>query len=334
MKNLDFSQVNTLVRIKEGQLLPSSVFQDLLRAQTDADWKRIAESTHYSTYLEGKPILEDFLHAIDRDMAETYTWTREESPMPEIVTLVGIRRTYHNLKVLSKAKILDIQADELLMEDGLYSVQALASAVETGQSAVLPSMMLQAISDVISGAIREHDAQIVDIIYDRYYFHHIREIAQKTGYKDIEAFVQRRIDLYNLSVLIRAGRQRRGEAFLTSVLSSAGSISKADWINKRSESPQELAQELLQTSYRAEIEQAINPEDNAISAAQLDIVGDNSLTKWLQKAKLEVFGPLPLLGFLYAKEIEWKNLQILLKARRSGLDQTIAEERLRKPYVA
>ena len=334
MNDLDFSQVNTLVRIHEGRLIPSSVFQELLHAKSEADMKRAAENTQYGAYLAGKPILEDFMDAIERDIAETYQWALSESPMSEIVMMLGIRRTYHNLKVLSKAKILGIQADELWMEDGLYAIQTLSSAIETAQSAVLPDRMLRAISDVLSGAIQGHDVQIVDIVYDRHYWHHVRELAQRSGYQAIEAFVQKRIDLYNISVLIRAGQQKHGEAFLTSVLSSAGKISKADWIAKRSESPQELTQELLKTSYREEIEQAMDPDQKAVSAALLDVIGDDSLTKWLQQAKLAAFGPLPLVGFLYAKEMEWKNLHVILKAKRSGLDGRMAEERLRKSYVA
>lgn len=337
MKDLDFSSANTLVRIREESLLSRQDMQAILDAQTNEEIRRSLERTAYAPYVTDENPVEAVLSGLKEEAYSLFEWALEISPIKELVMYFSLRRSYHNLKVLSKAYILETEAKDLYLSDLVYSVSAMEAAIQTKKSAVLPKLMLDAISDACDGSIQKNEVQIVDVIYDRYYFRHIIETAKKIGNDEILNFTKKSIDLYNISMLIRASKQKRGRTFLTSVLSSEGNIAKSRWIEMRSESLEELTESLLNTPYQKEIEQALRKNENGellVSATKFDIVRDNSRMTHLQDAKLQVFGPMPLFAFLYSKEIERKNIRIIMKSKRDHLPKRITEERLRDSYVS
>ena len=60
---------------------------------------------------------------------------------------------------------------------------------------------------------------------------------------------------------------------------------------------------------------------------------DNHLMGILKKAKFMAFGIEPLIGFLYAKEIEIKILRLILTCKQMKVKTEEIKERLRLPYV-
>ncbi|OGC05919.1 hypothetical protein A2230_00215 [candidate division WOR-1 bacterium RIFOXYA2_FULL_36_21] len=60
---------------------------------------------------------------------------------------------------------------------------------------------------------------------------------------------------------------------------------------------------------------------------------DNHLIEIVQKAKYMAFGIEPLIGFLIGKEMETKNIKLILTGKLLGLETEEIKKRLRKAYV-
>jgi V/A-type H+-transporting ATPase subunit C len=69
-----------------------------------------------------------------------------------------------------------------------------------------------------------------------------------------------------------------------------------------------------------------------------------SLTKWeracddalmavVRKARFFALGPEPVFGFIFAKEMETRNLRVILSGKQSSVPKEEISERLRDPYV-
>jgi V/A-type H+-transporting ATPase subunit C len=52
----------------------------------------------------------------------------------------------------------------------------------------------------------------------------------------------------------------------------------------------------------------------------------------MKDAKLEVFGPMPILAYIYAKENEVKNLRLILVGKENNLPIKEIRERMRIIY--
>ena len=87
---------------------------------------------------------------------------------------------------------------------------------------------------------------------------------------------------------------------------------------------------LLQSDYRDLIGPALSSEK--IDFSRLSVLTDNYLTTILQVAQTQAFGPLPLLAFLNAKDIEVTNLRLIIVGKRSGFTKEAIYERMRTLY--
>lgn len=334
MKDMDYAQCNILVRVREKQLLTNEQFRDMIYAQDENELRHLLSKTPYSAYLpEGGDPIEPVLAALDADEGKTLAWAAEIAPQPDVVAFFALRQDYHNLKVLCKEEILEQPAQSALLTGGLYSVDLLRQLVKTRSCESMPPEMVAAVQDVMDRSESHDDVQQVDVVFDRYYLRQILAIAQNLGDPEVLAFVQYNVDMFNVSVLLRANQQGYGRTFLQSVLSSAGAVRKHEWIEMRDKDLRKLTENLRHSPYSKEVEQAIDGESGLVSATAFDLVRDNALLDYLRKAKLKAFGPLPLLAYLYARELERKNLRIVLKSRRAGFRRAVAEQRLRYSYV-
>ena len=73
-------------------------------------------------------------------------------------------------------------------------------------------------------------------------------------------------------------------------------------------------------------------EGEAIDYARLDLLKDDYLSSLFDGAQTIAFGPLPLLAFLNNKDIEVKNLRLILVGKRSGFTKEQIKERMRMTY--
>ncbi len=75
-------------------------------------------------------------------------------------------------------------------------------------------------------------------------------------------------------------------------------------------------------------------EDNKINTLKLDKIMDELISEIVSEGIYQAFGPMPLLGYIYAKETEITNLRLLLVGKDNQIDETILRERMRTIYGA
>ena len=69
------------------------------------------------------------------------------------------------------------------------------------------------------------------------------------------------------------------------------------------------------------------------SAARLEKLSDDYITAYLKRGKWTPFGPEPLIGYLWAKEMEIKNIRLILVGKINKLPAEAIRERLRDGYL-
>ena len=60
---------------------------------------------------------------------------------------------------------------------------------------------------------------------------------------------------------------------------------------------------------------------------------DNATETYLKQARFLVFGPLPVLAFISAKEIEVKNIRLVLTGKINNIESDIVRDRMRLDYA-
>ena len=327
--NNSYHTVNPIIRIKENELLSKDTFEQLIQAPNFEKVAEILAPTVYGKYL-GENFQYDFEKSLNQELVQTYGELIEIIPNPSLIWLYTMRYTIHNLKVLTKADKIKENYDYLFIPDGFFTMDELKAAIETGESSTLPVSVVKSIQEVRDYFEESRILQGIDVIYDRLYLSEQYHLAKSLKDEAILQAIVATIDLKNIMTTARCLLQKRSYAFMSAVISEYGSIDKELLLDFSTRPLSELIEFLLQSDYRDLIGPALSSEE--IDFSRLSVLTDNYLTTILQVAQTQAFGPLPLLAFLNAKDIEVTNLRLIIVGKRSGFTKEAIYERMRTLY--
>lgn len=324
-----YHELNPLIRAKELELLSQEFMDRLVQAPTIEEVANLLRNTVYAPVIT-EHFEETFETDIDNQQEILLQWLVEIAPEPEIVWVYTMRFTFHNLKVLTKAEFTGEDLDHLFIPDGFYSLETLRSAIRTGVSDQLPESIMTSITEVKEYFEESTILQGIDVIYDRQFLTEQRRLGEELNYPELLAEIVAFIDLTNITTAARGILQNRTKGFMTTVLSSSGSIPKETLLEFMDHDMETYIDFLLTTDYVEIITEAL--ENQQLNFGKLERLKDNYLTEQFKDSQVQAFGPLPLLAFLNAKEVEIKNLRLIIVAKRSGFAEEAIRERMREVY--
>lgn len=329
MKQSTYHELNPLVRLKELELLTPELIARMLKAEDLAEVEALFRGTIYGDYLSDS-FSESFEEALGRAQEDLLSELVKIVPDPKVIWIYTMRYTFHNLKALIKAELLDQNFDDLYISDGFYSLDQIKTAIRTGQASGLPDVLLESIQEVREHFEESNSLQGIDIILDRKYLYCQRKVADKIDEPELSKEVISFIDFTNILMIARGIKQKRSRNFMSTALSSHGSILKKELLDCVEGDLEQFTNYLRSTSYGEVIEPII--KENTIDLSQLERLCDDYLTGFYETAQTQAFGPLPVLALLNAKSIEVKNLRLIITGKRVGLTEEQIRERMRETY--
>lgn len=329
MKQSTYHELNPLVRLKELDLLAPELMARMIKAEDLTEVEALFRGTIYGEFLS-----DDFYESFEKALGTAQDNLLAELvkiiPDPNVIWIYTMRFTFHNLKALIKADLLDKNFDELYIYDGFYSLEQIKTAIRTGQASGLPNILLDSIREVREHFEESNSLQGIDIILDRKFLYCQRKIADTINEPELTQEVISFIDFTNILMTARGIKQKRSRNFMSTALSSQGSIPKEELLDCVEVGLEKLISYLRTTTYNEIIEPII--EDNTIDLSQLERLCDDYLTSFYETAQTQAFGPLPVLALLNAKAIETKNLRLIITGKRVGLTDDQIRERMRETY--
>lgn len=329
MKQASYHELNPLVRLKELELLPPELLTRMLKAENVMELETLFETTIYGDYVTGS-FYDSFEEAIAQSQESLIKEFVDRVPDPKVIWMYTMRDTFHNLKALIKAELLDKNFDALYVYDGFYSLEQIKTAIRTGQASGLPEILLEGIREVREHFEESNSLQGIDIILDRKYLYCQWKIAEKIKEPELIKEVTSFIDFTNIMMIARGIKQKRSRNFMSTVLSSHGSVAKEELLDCVENSFENFLVYLRTTSYGETIIPVI--DEDKLDLGDLERIFDNYLTGFYEIAQTQAFGPLPVLALLNAKAIEIKNLRLIITGKRIGLTEEQIRERMREVY--
>lgn len=329
MKQSTYHELNPLVRLKELDLLAPELMARMIKAEDLTEVEALFRGTIYGEFLSDD-FYESFEEALGTAQDNLLAELVKIIPDPNVIWIYTMRFTFHNFKALIKADLLDKNFDELYIYDGFYSLEQIKTAIRTGQASGLPDILLDSIREVREHFEESNSLQGIDIILDRKFLYCQRKIADTINEPELTQEVISFIDFTNILMTARGIKQKRSRNFMSTALSSQGSIPKEELLDCVEVGLEKLIGYLRTTTYNEIIEPII--EDNTIDLSQLERLCDDYLTSFYETAQTQAFGPLPVLALLNAKAIETKNLRLIITGKRVGLTDDQIRERMRETY--
>ncbi len=320
------------VKAMETRLLDQGHFERMINADTTEEALKVLSETGYSAAVAELDDVHNFETVLADELSYVFNTVLKISPIPELIGMLALRYDIHNLKVLFKDKYLGIKSD-LLIPVGSMELPKLEHAVSEDNFLLLPEKLRRAASTINEDFMINRDPQIIDLILDQVLYEQLIDAAREHQAPFLEGLFVRQIDLINLKTLIRVMRMGLSRDFLARVLLPNGSLS-VDWLATMIEEPVESLISMLAISDYADlVSEGVREWSEKGSASLLEKLADNYITAYLKEGKWVAFGVEPLVGYLWAKEIEIKNIRIVLVGKINRLPAESIRERIRDVYV-
>jgi V/A-type H+-transporting ATPase subunit C len=315
------------IRVLETRLLAGAQLSRLAEAADPAEaWRLLAEAGMTEAAETG---WQDYEAALGRELARLYRYARSVSPRPEAVAWLGKRYDFHNLKVFLKAHFLGEAPEEAVFGVGEVPSELIAQAVRTAVWEALPEELAQAGAEAVAEYEKTKAAQAFDFTVDRAMFAYLKRASR---YPFLQGLVELWCDLANLKSALRTKALGKDREFLARALVPPGEV-PLDRLLGLLEAPlDEWPEALKWTPYARLIAQVRAQTQAGAALGEFERLADNFVLERLRATRFSLYGPEPLVAYILAKELELKNIRIIMVGKINGLPPEALKERLRIGY--
>ncbi len=328
MDRENFIQSSVRIRHAEKKLLTKQQLQRLADAKNLEDAIKLLNETSYSSELSKLDRPENYEQVLSEVLNKTYKETMEISPDKSLVEILSCKYDYHNLKVLVKENILKEKFDSMYcMLDGneIEAFRELALKNDGGLS--------KDFKECLDFFETTKDPQDIDIFIDKKYFEKVLSLAEDFKLEMITEYFKAMIDFINLRTFIRCRKQNQVKETLEKVLIKGGDIDTDKILDMFYEDIEILPIKLKAYKIGRVLSKIVEEYKNTNSLNSFEKSMDDYLVEIVRKAKSIHYGAEVIFSFLFAKELEIKNLRLILVGKVNGLSADFIKERLREVYV-
>ncbi len=327
-----------LTRTDLGQLASSGSLSSALSALRDSG---------YGPFVSSVP-MEDFDSALQMALQSEYNTMMSLAYEPFVIVAFRARHDFHNLKVYAKSDRLGMALETQALSPAgnltpdrlgvLCRAADLDGSDTNGPLAQLEHDIRRIYGETakFSGDSEESDAVLalkMDAWIDKMYFDWYREKLRKLGYETLNGFVSLEIDVTNLRMFLRARKQGIPGAIMGGVFLEGGSVSQNHLVEAFHAHGLEGLTIYAGTVLHglAALGKEVFQSGSGLTAWEKQC--DDFFTKYVKQAKSVSMGPEPAFGYIYGREIEARNLRVILSGKQSSVSSEEILERLREPYV-
>lgn len=333
MDRMDFIQAVTRTRVLETRLLSRARIERMVDAKDIEEVIKILGETEYASVIGGFSRVEEYEKILSSELKRVYKLMYEITKEKIVVDLLTLKYDYHNLKVLSKERLLQKDLGEIYIPIGTIDFPKLRSEYLAGNLKDMDENFKEVLENVRKDFEINHDPQRIDILLDRYYFEHLYRLAKETDIPLFINYVQDLIDFTNIKSLVRVKKQNKDIKFLEEVILPNGKIGINDMVLALNDSLEGIMNKFKSYSISPEVRKGLESYQQSGRLSEFERLMDNYLMGLNKASKYVNFGPEPIFSYVIAKETEIKILRIIMVSKLNKLSPDNIRERLRDLYV-
>lgn len=326
-----FIQPSVRIRLAEKKLLTKQQFERLADTKTLADAMKLLNETAYSNKVSKLDRPENYEQILSEELDEMYKNVLEISPEADLVKVFSYKYGYHNLKVAVKEYLLNSKFDSMYANIDDRDVEKIREEVETGKN--MDKWYSEVLKDALKLYKETEDPQDIDIFVDKKYFEKVLELADSFKLEMIEEYFKALIDFTNVKTYVRCKKQNQSSTILEKALIPGGDISTSEISSMYGEDVLDFAVKFKNTKIGQVLVKSIKEYKETGLLQSYEKYMDDYLTGIIKNTKSVNYGAEVVFSYIYAKEMEIKNLRIIFIGKVNELSPEFIRERLRETYV-
>lgn len=334
MDRMEYTQAVATMRVYEKRLLDSVRIERMTDAASAEDVMKILQETEYSRSVGNNKQPEDFEQVLTNELERVYGEIYRMTKDKDLIALLALKYDYQNLKMLLKASVMEKDLQPVLQDMGTIPSSELRSNFESDNLDEYSTHIREAVRLALADFAKNRDPQRMDMLADQKYFEHLNSLVKdKKDIAMIQDYVAYQTDMFNLLALLRAKKQDREPAFIEDLFARGGDISVADLRDAYHESVDSIARKFKNYKIGPALRKGMDAYQDTGRLGEMERQMENGLISIVRSAKMVIFGPEPLFGYVVAKERENKLLRIILVSKINNIPPDRIRERLRDIYV-
>ena len=238
-----------------------------------------------------------------------------------------IENDFHNLKAAIKQVYLDKPANNIYIYNATIDPISIYSAVKDQNFMALPEYMQKCAIEAYEVQMHTGDSQLVDIIIDKKALEAIYESGTSSANEVFSKYAELRVAFANINIALRCNKTGKSKDYMQRAMAICKSLDVEKLIDLALDSKDAILEYLKSTMY-SDIVNHIKK-----STSSLEKYCDNQIIESIKSQKYNSFTISPLAAYILAREIEIKNVRIILSGKKNSLKEESIRERLRELYV-
>ena len=250
----------------------------------------------------------------------------EVTPDPELTSLFLLEVDGHNLKTLLKARLLGVEAPDVLIDGGFFPLEQLKECVAGANYEPLPKDYRDTMNKIEADLARGTDSLKFSAEIDRAMFRHIKNVLdKKKDHSFIRDYFSLMADFQNARSVVRARLLNWDADKLRLMLLDGGEIDLNVFVEGMDTPMEQLGAKFNRGKNGKIISQTVEEYVNTGDAAVLKQKLETALMNVLRSVKWDMFSLGPIIGYLMGREAEAKALRVIFGAKRGGFEHELPE---------
>jgi V/A-type H+-transporting ATPase subunit C len=319
--------ITGVIRAMEVRRIRKDLADRVIRSGSFADAMEALRDSLYPGYIPKEGDSENFDLMLSWRQEQLFSFLDKNSPDQNIVRLLKAPFDFHNIRVLLKNKIFELNDTESLSPSGSVSTDLLIEIFLHEQYNSLPPLMRDAVLRAIEEYYAGRKPVLIDAVIDRFMYAYQLFLCEQIESSFITDYIRLSIDLMNFQITFRSGANPDTRSVLNDFLIYGGNIPLENFIGIISDTG--AAASGIQLAER----HMLGRLTNGISALKDNIFAlekecDNTLIDFLKQSEYLIWGPEPVMAFGCGVLMEIKTSGMILGALRSGLQEEVIRKRL------
>ncbi|MEG1913739.1 MAG: V-type ATPase subunit [Acidaminococcaceae bacterium] len=266
----------------------------------------------------------DYVIRAQLQMSRKMIW--ELTPAPELTGLFLMEVDAHNIKTLLKARLLEIDAPDVLIEGGTMPVDIIRESINSRSYERMPDAFRIAMDKIETELQRNVDPLLFSAQIDGAMFNHIQSVLEQTSdHSFVQEYFSLMADFQNARSVVRSRLMNWDADKLRPLLLNCGEIEHTVLLEAMDTPFEQLGAKLNRGSHGKLISQAIEEYVSTGNTPILKRKMETVLMSILRNAKWDMFSLGPVVGYLMGREAEAKALRIIFGAKRAGFEPELPE---------
>ena len=319
------------IRVLETKLLSSSKVEKMIESPSISDAIIYLEDTAYDDTIGEMKEPEKYTELVKIERSTAFDLMERLIFDLEVKNLFRIPFDFHNMKVLLKGRLNEMEVTNTLSDFGTISVSVMKTAFDTDDFNPLPEFMRETIGQALAHHYLKKDLKSMEFLIDNLEYDYLLSLSRKTSVPFLINYVKTKIDLVNISTLLRV-KYFDTDDNLEETLIEGGNLPTIFFLKLSGEPLESFPTFFRNSQYYKLIDIGVKNILKDGSFSILDRESENFIMNYIRLTRYLTFGVEPVAAYFVSREQDLNIIKMILVGKLNELPATEIRNRIPQTF--